>query len=114
MTSFHNINCTYIAKIWMHLYNKIIYFLGCRASASKKDVEQVYFRIKTKDLSKKLLQKLTLILLIFDDFGKILDFWPNFEFSEAHFGIFKIVGNRQTQTIFSSGRKIYVDYDSYP
>ena len=33
----------------MHLYNKIIYFLGCRASASKKDVEQaLIFEINKK------------------------------------------------------------------
>ena len=43
------------------------------------------------------------------------DFWPNLEFFEAHLWVLKIVGNRQTQKkIFLSGRKIYVDYDSYP
>ena len=39
--------------------------------------------------------KLTLILLIFKD-CKILDFWPNLEFSKTHLLVFKIMGNRQT------------------
>ena len=39
-------------------------------------------------------------LLIFDDFGKIFDFWPNLEFFEAYLWVFKTVGNRQTQKNF--------------
>ena len=75
----------------------------------------MHFRIKTEDMSMELSQKPTLILLIFDDFGKIFDFLPNLGFFEAHLYSFKIVGNRQTQKqIISSGRKMHVDYDSYP
>ena len=52
---------------------------------SSLSLQTVYFRIKTKDLSKELLQKPTLILLIFDNFGQIFDFWRNLGFSDAHF-----------------------------
>ena len=47
---------------------------------------------------------------MFDDFGKIF----HLRFSVADCWIFKIVGNRQThKNVFSSGRKMHEDYDSY-
>ena len=56
-----------------------------------------------------------LIVVIFDDFGKQLDFPPNLGSFEAHLWVFKIVGNRQTnENMIKTGRKAHVDYVSYP
>ena len=79
------------------------------------NLQTVYFRINTKYLLKELLQKPTLILLIFYDFRKIFDFWPNLGFSEVHFWIFRIVGNRQTQkqTFFLSGIKMQLSLTTH-
>ena len=63
----------------------------------------------------ELSHKPTLILLIFDDFGKISNFLPNFEFFEIHLWVFKIMGNRQTQKqIILMSRKNHVNNVSYP
>ena len=73
--------------------------------------------IKTQNLSKELSRKPTLILLIFDYFGKMFDFLPNLEFSEAYFWIFKLWETDKLQKVFfSSGRKMHVtnvDYNSH-
>ena len=54
-------------------------------------------------------------LLIFDDFGEKLHFWPNFWICGEHCWGHKIVGNRQTQKkIFFSSRKIHGEHVWYP
>ena len=55
-----------------------------------------YFRRYSKDLSQEF-EKKNQFLLIFDDFGEKLHFWPNFWICEEHCWGHKIVGNRQTQ-----------------
>ena len=52
-------------------------------------------------------EKSILLLLIFDDFGKKFDFFPNLGVSEGNLWVFKMVEKRQTQKIFFSSRKIH-------
>ena len=110
-----------IDNCWIFFFGggegKWIFFSNSKYCQFVKRIQQSWnlqtgnFRIKTNNFWRICQKKQH--LMIFDDFGKIFDFWPNLGFFETNLWVFQIFGNRQTQKKFSSGRKMHVNYNSY-